>query len=71
MTQSTDFLPLLPRQRAVQLGLDAADLEARGRIPPRVALPAEARLQGGRWVEPLHHHSFATTRQRDMRKATR
>lgn len=67
---ATEFLPLLPRQRSVQQAVDCADLMARGLRSDLDALE-HARQQGGRLVEPLHHHSFKHSRCRDMRRGAR
>ena len=65
-----DHLPLLPRKLAVQQALDANDLMHAGLRTDLEAVP-HARMAGHRLVEPLHHHSFQTSRARDMRRAAR
>ena len=65
-----DYLPLLPRQRAVQQAIDCNDLMARG-LRADLEAVKHARLAGQRLIEPLHHHSFDTCRRRDMRRAAR
>ncbi|MEX2524464.1 MAG: hypothetical protein WD750_05870 [Gammaproteobacteria bacterium] len=76
----TDFRPLLPRQLAVLH--DLAEEEA-GQLSPdalaayldeleaQLVPEPDCRLKAGAWVQPLHHHRYDESHDRDHRRIKR
>lgn len=68
------FRPLLPAQRVAAAGRAAMELErSLDELEESIErlIPQAAELRGDRMIEPLHHHSYKTTRRKDVPNVAR
>lgn len=67
-----DFKELLPRQRAVLREHVELEAMAVGEELEQQLIPeCDCRVAGGAWVQPLHHHRYDVSHDRDHRRIKR